>query len=61
MHTASDNHLAVASADVASIDMWCQEQMVELAAVNFHADSVVDIGILAVVPKCTFASDYVGM
>lgn len=32
--------------------------MVELAAVYFH-DLVVDTGILAVVPKCTFASDYV--
>lgn len=58
VHTVSGSQLAVALADVASIDMWCQEQeMVELAAVNF--DLVGDIGILAVAPKCTFASDYV--
>lgn len=60
MHTASGNLVGPASADVASIDMWCQERMVVvLVAVNSHADLVVDIGILAVVPKCTFASDYV--
>lgn len=59
MHTALGNRLAVASEGVALIDMLCQERrMVALAVGNFH-DLVVDIGNLVVVPKCTFASDYV--
>lgn len=58
-HTALHS-LEAASVDAALIDMWCPGQMEEPAAVYCH-DSAVDTENhdFVVVPKCTFASDYV--
>lgn len=58
-HTALHS-LEAASVDAALIDMWCPEQMVELA-VGYCHDSAADTENhdFAVAPKCTFASDYV--
>lgn len=48
--------LVQASVDAALIDMM--ERIVDLVVVHFH-DSAVDIENLVVVPKYTFAFDYV--
>lgn len=50
----------VALGDVVLIDMLCPEQMEELVVVDLRGFAE-GIENLELAPKCTFASDYVGM